>query len=216
MSTPFLWEDSNAMTLCRRNMDVNFYGAAEMSHAILAEWLRPEAPYKEPKHLIFTASVLALFAVAGYGPYTPSKWALRGLADTLAQEVMLYPNNPVKIHVVYPGTILSPGFERETQTKPAVTIELEKDDPKQTPEEVATAAIAGLERGDHFITINYLGSMMRWSVLGGSLRNNWIVDLVMGWIMNPLWYIIVNLVVLSGITGYAKKHGHPSTWPKKQ
>ena len=65
--------------------------------------------------------------------------AARGLADTLSQEVLLYPQD-VRVHIVFPGTILSPGFEVEERTKPAITKQLEAADPKQTPDEVARAA----------------------------------------------------------------------------
>ncbi|CAK7202411.1 3-dehydrosphinganine reductase [Sporothrix eucalyptigena] len=219
MSTPMLWaEETNdvAIGASRRNMDVNYWGAAEMAHAILREWLRPEAgPYKEPRHLIFTASVLALYPVAGYATYTPTKWALRGLADTLTQEVMLYEKtNPVRVSMVFPGTILSPGFERETKTKPDVTIHLEKDDPQFTPDEVASKAIKGLQRGDHFVTVSMLGDVMRWGVLGGAPRNNWILDTLGAYLMAFAMYFV--LWWFHGeIKTWGKKNGHPSTYKRK-
>lgn len=218
MSTPLLWvEDDNVMAAARRNMDVNYFGAAEMSRAILKEWLAPENkntdPNAEPKHIIFTASVLALFAVVGYGPYTPSKWALRGLADTIAMELNLYPDHPVKVHVVYPATITSPGFERENQTKPEITIELEKEEPPETPETVAQRSIAGLERGDYYVDISFLGRLMRCGILGGSLRNNWVFDTLLGWII-PIVYFFVLRSMNNQIVQYARKNGHPSTYKK--
>ncbi|EQL03060.1 3-ketodihydrosphingosine reductase [Ophiocordyceps sinensis CO18] len=42
-SVPELFVDMDMESL-RRQMDVNFYGTAEMSHAILREWLPPHAP----------------------------------------------------------------------------------------------------------------------------------------------------------------------------
>ncbi|KXX73151.1 3-ketodihydrosphingosine reductase gsl-3 [Madurella mycetomatis] len=194
MSTPMLWAgDDDALAAARRNMDVNFFGSAEMSRAILREWLSPEnsspGGAAEPKHVIFTASVLALFAIAGYGPYTPSKWALRGLADTLAMEVNLYPDNPVKVHVVYPATITSPGLERENQTKPGITLELEKDEPPETPDTVARRAIAGLERGEYFVAVSFLGNLMRCGILGGSPRNNWLFDTLLGWVVPVIYFL---------------------------
>ncbi|KAK3322291.1 hypothetical protein B0H66DRAFT_197609 [Apodospora peruviana] len=217
MSTPMLWEEEGSMAAARRNMDVNYFGAAEMSRTILKEWLSPEnstSPKSEPKHIIFTASVLTFFAIAGYSPYTPSKWALRGLADTLESEMHLYPDNPVKVHVVYPATITSPGFERENATKPGIAFELEKGESVETPDTVAERSIAGLEAGDHFVTVTILGRLMRCGVMGGSTRNNWIIDTVIGWFV-PIIYFFVLMDINGKIAKYAKTHGHPNTYPKK-
>lgn len=212
MSTPMLWTADASLTALRRNMDVNFYGSAEMSHAILREWLSPETPApgprSEPKHMIFTASIAALFPVAGYGPYTPSKWALRGLADTLNQELGLYPDRPVKMHVVYPTTILSPGYERENATKPAVTLQIEADDEAQTPEKVAQLSINGLENGHYFVTTSLLGELFRLGVLGASQRNSWVKD-TLGALIMPVVWAVARITVGSHVSGYAKKHGHP-------
>ncbi|KZL67459.1 short-chain dehydrogenase, partial [Colletotrichum incanum] len=197
----------------RKNMDVNFYGTAEMAHAILREWLAPEAPVEdEPRHLIMTTSVVAFFTVAGYAPYAGSKWAIRGLADTLSQELLLYPQN-VKIHVVFPGTITSPGLERENETKPQITHQLEELDPVQSPEEVARLSIKGLERGDYFVTVAFLGSLMKWSGLGGSLRNNWVLDTFMIWVTSWVWVFMLP-DLLRQCRNYGKKHGHPATYGK--
>ncbi|KAG5987099.1 hypothetical protein E4U43_005238 [Claviceps pusilla] len=213
MSTPELFIDMDMASL-RRQMDVNFYGTAEMSHAVLRAWLSPEAPVSpEPKHLIMTTSAVALYTIPGYAPYAPSKWALRGLADTLSQEVMLYPQN-VNIHVVYPGTILSAGFEREQKIKPEVTKLLEESDPKQTPDEVAGAAIRGLENGDYFVTVNWLGNLMRLGMLGGSFRNNWVFDTLGAWLVSIVW-IFVQADLHGKIRAYGKKNGHPSLWKKE-
>ena len=210
MSIPDLFAEAEYSNV-RTTMDINFHGSAQLAHAILREWLAPNAPVDaQPKHLIFTASVLAFFTTVGYSSYSPSKYALRGLADTLAQEVMLYPQD-VKVHVVYPGTILTDGFNREMQTKPEVTCKIEEMDSKQRPDEVATAAIRGLENGDHYVTVNYLGSAMKWGALGGSLRNNWVVDLIMGWLISIVWLFALP-DVLSKVKKYKKEHGHPSTY----
>jgi len=216
MSTPLLWTHDDSMAAARRNMDVNYFGAAEMSHAILREWLVPtpttssKAPLPEPKHLIFTASVLALFPIIGYGPYTPTKYALRGLADTLAMEMSLYPDTPVKVHVIFPATITTPGFDRENQTKPGITAELEKEEPAETADTVASRSIAGLERGDYFVTVSFLGELMRCGVMGGSPRNNWVLDTVLGWFI-PIVYFFVLRGMNSQIVQWARKYGHPGT-----
>lgn len=208
LSTPMLWTDQGSLEAARRNMDVNYFGTADMSQAILRQWLAPEHKSSRPRHFIMTASVLGLFAVAGYGPYTPSKWALRGLADTLAMEVRLYPDNPVKIHIVCPATITTAGFEAENRTKHAVSFAMEEHDRPQTADEVARSAIQGLQGGQYLVTTSALGHLMRWGAVGGSPRNNWVVDTAMGWLM-PIVYFFALRGLNGQVEAWAKKHGSP-------
>jgi 3-dehydrosphinganine reductase len=202
------------MKSLRRHMDINFYGTAEMSHTILRAWLAPDAPVeKQPRHLIMTTSVVALYTIPGYAPYAPAKCALRGLADTISQEVMLYPQN-VKVHIVFPGTILSPGYQNEQLSKPEITKALEETDVKQTPDEVASSSIKGLENGDYMITVSWLGSLMRFGVIGGMFRNNWILDTLGAWVVQIVW-IFVQADMHGKIRSFGRKHGHPSTYKKQ-
>ncbi|KAI1412945.1 NAD(P)-binding protein [Hypoxylon sp. FL1857] len=212
-SAPDFWIEA-PLSQTRSQMDINFWGSAEMAHAVLRLWCAPDAPVvPEPKHLIFTSSVLAFFPVLGYGPYTPAKSALRGLADTLVQELEMYPQK-VKVHVIYPASIGSPGFERENRTKPAVTKMIEEGDPVQTPDAVAAAAIKKLEAGQYFITVALLGHIFRWSVLGGSPRNNWFIDTIMCCLV-PIVWIFALPDIFSKVRKYAKQHGHPATYRNK-
>lgn len=213
MASPDLWIET-PLEVSRRNMDVNYWGNAEMSHAILKEWLDPSVPVDgETKHFVFTSSVVAFYSIAGYGPYSPAKIAIRNLADTLVQEVKLYPQK-VKIHVVYPGTILTAGLENENKNKPEITHILEEDDPQQTADTVAREAIKGLEKGQYFVTVAWLGHMMKWGMMSGSPRNNWIIDTLMQFIVAIAW-CIAHPIINGKITSYAKNHGHPSTYKAK-
>ncbi len=211
-SMPDFWIEA-PLSSTRELMDLNFWGSAEMAHAVLREWCAPDAPVlPEPKHIIFTASVLALFPVIGYGPYNPSKGALKALADTLVQEVEIYPQK-VKVHIVYPGTITSPGLERENKTKPEITTILEETDPVQSPDTVAAAALRGLEKGYYSVTVGFLGDVFRWSTMGGLPRNNWVIDTMMSWLMPIVWMFVLP-DIYGKIRNYAKKNGHPVNYRK--
>jgi len=217
MSTPMLWADPemDAVAALRQNMDVNFFGAAELSRAALREWLAPEngaGRGAEPRHFVFTASVLAWFPILGYAPYNPTKYAVRGLADTLDMELKLYPDNPVKVHVVYPASISSPGMERENRTKPAITMELEAEEPVVSPDEVARRAIAGLERGEPHVAVSFLGNLMRMACLGGGPRNNWVIDTVWSWLL-PIIYYFVLWDMYSKIAKWVQRNGQPWRQP---
>jgi 3-dehydrosphinganine reductase len=198
----------------RLQMDVNFWSCVDMAHAILNDWLTPSSLEQgKERHLVFTSSVVAFYPVAGYGPYAPSKAAIKSLSDTLAQEVLLY-GDQVKIHTVFPGTILSPGHENENLTKPDVTHILEAADPVQTPEVVAAQSIAGLEKGQYLVTVSWLGSLMRACSWGGSARNNWLVDTLETWLASIVW-MFVGRDMNGKVVSYRKKHGQPSTYAKK-
>ncbi|KAL1952657.1 hypothetical protein VTO42DRAFT_4558 [Malbranchea cinnamomea] len=196
-SLPGFFVNTSPQTL-KDQMDTVYWTAAFTAHATLRKWLAPVQPDQQKKpsprrHLIFTSSVLAFVPITGYGPYTPAKAAMRALADTLVQEIEVYngaraneknpaPPADVKIHIIFPMGILSPGFSYEQQIKPDLTKLLEEADKPQTPEEVAQISIKGLERGEYMITTMMIASLMKASAMGASPRNNILVDTVLTWV----------------------------------
>lgn len=191
----------------KQEMDSNYFSAAYMAHAVLTAWLSPgtsrgqdtkststpTSHLPSPRHLIFTSSVIAFYPLLGYSPYAPSKAALRSLSDTLSQELQLYngarrkdpslgTQAEVKIHTVFPATILSPGYVEENKIKPAITKKLEEGDDGQTEDEVAAVSVKALERGEYLITTSLLGAAMKATALGGSPRNNRFVDTIFSWV----------------------------------
>lgn len=172
-------------------MDSIYWCAANMAHSTLKAWLKtPEkgAAALPTRHLVFTCSVLAFFPLAGYGPYNPAKAAIRSLADTLAQEFVYYNGTrhhqpggtsmpEMKVHIVFPGGIQSPGFEIEAKSKPELTLKLEGTDVPSMPDVVADVTISGIENDKYMITMNWLGHLMKGAAFGTSPSNGWgIVD----------------------------------------
>lgn len=163
-------------------MKNNYNSSVYMAHAVLNRWLRPDDDQSSKKegrpaerHLIFTSSLAAFFPIIGYAPYSPSKAALRALSDALSQEMNLYsaahPNEPhVRLHTIFPGTILTNGYEAELRTKPDVQKSVEELDAKQTPDVIASKSIAGLESGREHITTDFIAGLARQSLLGHTPR----------------------------------------------
>ena len=205
-SHPTLFIDTS-IARHKQEMDSNYFSAVYMADPILKAWLRStpsrvqdtktgitssSAPSLS-RHLIFTSSVLAFYPLVGYSPYAPSKAALRSLSDTLSQELQLYNGarrkDPslgsqvdVKIHTVFPATIFSPSYEEESKIKPTITKKLEEGDDGQTEDEVAAASVRGLENGEYLIATTLLGAAMKATALGGSPRNNRLVDTLFSWL----------------------------------
>ncbi|KAF2667854.1 NAD(P)-binding protein [Microthyrium microscopicum] len=206
---PHLLADTPVDTL-RSQMDIDYWAAAYLAKESIAAWISTstndtkESKGKDglPNHLIMTSSVIAFAPLAGYGPYAPAKAALRALADTLRSELHLYngarlhKSSPsthpeLRNHVVFPSGITTEGFDAENLVKHPVTKILEEDDKPQTPEEVAIAAVRGLERGEYMITTNALGYLMKVSSLGGSKRNGWaVLDTVGSWVGSLVWLFV--------------------------
>lgn len=210
-------------------MDLNYWAAAYLAQATLKAWLKPSSGPKSDKaggsgkadsegkrHFIMTSTTACFVGVAGYGPYAAPKAAMRSLADTLHSEVNLYngarrgqhggPAADIAVHLVCPGGIKSPGWENEEKTKHEITKILEKDDPQQTEDEVAAAAVSGLEKGGYIVTTQFLGHAMRASMLGGSARNNWFVDTVFSWVTAVVW-LFVGPDLDGKVWKYGKKNG---------
>jgi 3-dehydrosphinganine reductase len=56
--------------------------------------------------------------MVGYSSYAPTKFALRGLADSLRNELC---GTGVGVSIFYPSNMATPGFEQENRTKPRET-----------------------------------------------------------------------------------------------
>jgi len=223
---PSLFRDT-PVEILRSQMDINYWGAAYLAQTTLKAWTQPpkkdsEIPFSNsPRQFIMTSSVAAVLGAAGYAPYSPAKAAMRSLADTLRSEVILYngsrrskdasvraeaPARDMSIHLIMPGTITSPGLENENKTKHAVTKLLEEGDVVQTEDEVALAAVKGLEKGCFIVATQFIASLLRAGALGGSARNNWFVDTVMSWIVSIVW-LFIGPDMDARVFNYGKKYG---------
>lgn len=206
-SYPTLFVDTDVSKF-RSQMESNYFSAVYTSHAILRAWLRPEQanvdvarPAGEKpvsRHLILTGSFLAFYPVAGYAPYNPTRAAIRALSDELSQEMNLYaaanPGRPsVKVHTVFPATILTESYEAENKIKSDLTKMLEGPNAGQTPAEVARGSIRGLESGHELITTDWQTRLVMCSTLGASGRGGFWKGLL-DWIAGSVMLLVMVFV----------------------
>jgi len=145
--------------------------------------------------IVFVSSFLGYTTFAGYSPYSPGKYALRGLADSLRSELAIY---GINVHLYMPAGILSPGYEVEQRTKPQITKDIEEDDTPITPEKAAALLIRGIEQGHYQITNDLVTELVRCSA-AGPVPGNGPLDLVywlIGAIGLPLWRIMTEKRIL--------------------
>ncbi|XP_055695623.1 3-ketodihydrosphingosine reductase [Lutzomyia longipalpis] len=94
-------------------MDVNYYGTYYPTRYVL-----PKMKAAGQGIIVITSSQAALLGIYGYGPYAATKFALRGLAETIHMEAS---QAGVDVTLALPCDTDTPGFEREEKTKPQET-----------------------------------------------------------------------------------------------
>lgn len=119
-------------------MAVNYFGSLYAIRAVVPEMVR-----RKKGHLVLISSGAALVGIFGYTPYSPSKFALRGLAESLRGE--LKPEG-VTVSIVYPPDTDTPQLEQENRTKPAETKLMTATAKMWTPEDVARVIVQGMRK----------------------------------------------------------------------
>jgi len=191
-SRPGFWVEQDEESL-KRCMDETYWAQAWSALAGSKKMAREHAKGK----IVFVSSVLGYFSIVGYSTYSPGKFAIRGLAEALQSEFKLY---DIDIHIAFPGTIFTPGYDEENKIKPEVTKKIEESDTGAKPQLVAEGILRGVQRGDFHITYDILGDIFRSSSAGSTPRNNYLVDGVMnfiGFIALPIWRLTVDSTVRS-------------------
>ena len=167
-----------------KQMKLNYLGSVYPSHCLVTQWIKNGTKGK----IVFISSTLGLMGMVGYSPYSPTKFAIRGLAESLRQE--LKPHG-ISIHVYYVGTIDTPGQKAENETKPLVTKLLEEGDiSDSSPRVRAQTLIQGIEDDCFAISSDLLTDLIHASSFGSAPRGNIFVDWVKSTIANaglPIW-----------------------------
>jgi 3-dehydrosphinganine reductase len=120
-----------------QTMAINYFGSLYSIKAVL-----PSMEKQQKGHIVLISSGAGLMGIYGYTPYSPSKFALRGLAESLRGE--LKPLG-IQISIVYPPDTDTPQLEAENQTKPPETKLITKTAKIFTPQAVAREIIKGIE-----------------------------------------------------------------------
>lgn len=138
--------------------------------------------------IVFISSMLGLISFAGWATYAPTKYAVRGLADTLRNELKRY---GIGVHIFFPGGIESPGFDTENLTKPEITKIIEGANTPQTGEECAKSLLNGLYKGNYMIVTDAISQVLRAVSRGVSPTNNLVLDWILAAIGQVNKYSII-------------------------
>lgn len=123
----------------RRQMEVNYLGTVNAVRAVLAEMRAARAG-----RIGLMSSGAGLIGLFGYTAYAPTKFAVRGFGEALAAELS---GSGVTVSICYAPDTDTPQLAAERLTKPPQTQAITGAARVFSPERVAAALIAGMDRG---------------------------------------------------------------------
>jgi 3-dehydrosphinganine reductase len=143
ISEPGYFSDLSA-DVFERAMAVNYFGTLYALRAAL-----PQMRARKRGKVVFISSGAALMGVFGYASYGPSKFAVRGLAETLRAELRA---DNIGVSVAYPPDTETPMLDEERKTMPAETRLICALAKTWTADGVADCILQGVGRGTFAIT----------------------------------------------------------------
>ncbi|KAG8934336.1 3-dehydrosphinganine reductase [Tulasnella sp. 417] len=152
--------------------------------------------------IVFVGSTLSFMSFVGWASYSPPKHALRGLADTLRNECLLYGTD---VHMFFASTMKTPGYETEMKTKPKITAAIEGEDGVLV-EDSAKKMLSGISAGHSHIAYDLVTNLFRTTTRGSTPGHNNILTEVgltlIGLFGIPVWRWIADRQV----QGHAAEH----------
>lgn len=119
-----------------RQMAVNYFGTLHLIKAVL-----PTMRQAGRGHLVLISSGAGLLGIQGYSAYAPTKFALRGLAESLRGE--LAPEG-ILVSIVYPPDTDTPQLAAEVALRPPETQRIAGSVRVLSAEAVAEAVMRGI------------------------------------------------------------------------
>jgi 3-dehydrosphinganine reductase len=142
------------LEIFERTMAVNYFGTLYCVKAAL-----PSMESRQRGSIVLISSGAGLIGVYGYTPYSPSKFALRGLAESLRGELKV---RGIHIGIVYPPDTDTPQLAEEKKTKPLETQKITESAEMWTAENVAIAIVKGIEKKRFAIAPGVEMSILYW------------------------------------------------------
>jgi 3-dehydrosphinganine reductase len=128
---------------------VNFLGTTDITRAFLPAMIAGGGG-----QIAIVSSLAGVLGIYGFSAYAASKFALRGFAECLRQELLAH---AITVTLVFPPDTDTPMLQQENQIKPAETAALSGTVKPLAAEFVAAATLAGIRRR-RFHVIPGLGS----------------------------------------------------------
>ncbi|RJP19186.1 MAG: SDR family NAD(P)-dependent oxidoreductase [Candidatus Abyssobacteria bacterium SURF_5] len=127
-----------------KEMRINYFGTIYTVKEVLDGMIQRRCGW-----ILNVSSLGGLKGIFGYTGYSGSKFAVVGFSEALRSELRPY---GISVAVLCPPDVDTPMFENENKNKPLETLRVSEGTKLMKPEDVAAAALKGLEQ-QHFLII---------------------------------------------------------------
>lgn len=159
-------------------MDINYFATYYPTRYVL-----PKMKAAKDGIIVITASQAALIGLYGYGAYAASKFALRGLAETIAMESK---HCGVSVTLALPADTDTPGFERENESKPLETKIISGSGGLAKPEDVGKRIVHDALKGSFFSILGLESWILSMLCVGMSPWKGPILCVLQFYLLGPL------------------------------
>ncbi|MBP7735259.1 MAG: SDR family oxidoreductase [Spirochaetes bacterium] len=136
------------------NMETNYYGQLVPILIVLPHFMKRGSGY-----IVTCSSLLGYLGMIGYATYSPSKFAICGLTESLRSELS---HRGIRFSILYPPDTDTPGFENENKFKPAEVMIMSETGGLLTATQVAQKLMRGIMKNQFYIHPGQ--SRLLWSI----------------------------------------------------
>jgi len=133
-------------------MRINYLGSVYCTRAVLASMKS-----RKKGRIVYVSSQAGQTGVYGYTAYSASKFALRGLAETLHMEVN---HLGIGVTISFPPDTQTPGFDEENVDKPEETRLISGDGVVFQPDHVAQCIVSDAVKGNFMSYVGFDGFIL--------------------------------------------------------
>lgn len=159
-------------------MDLNYFGTLYSIQCVL-----PKMKAKKDGIIALTSSQSGLLGIYGLGAYSATKFALRGLAETLSIETK---HLGINITLGLPADTDTPGFANEQKSKPEITKEICSGGGLFKPEDVGKKLFDDALKGNFFSILGLESWVLSILCCGMSPWKNPLLGMLQCYTMGPL------------------------------
>ncbi len=138
----------------REQMEVNYFGTLNVIRAVIPGMIK-----RGSGHIVNISSMAGVIGVFGYTAYGASKYAVRGLSDTLRAEMKPH---GVNVSIIFPPDTDTPQLAYESKFKPFETKIISNTAGITSPDRVAGDILDGIMKKRYMIFTGFDNKLLYW------------------------------------------------------